>query len=571
MKAWFTFLFFCFFTVFGLQAQWAQLGQDLDGDHGGDSFGRSCSLNVDGTVLAVGAPKGLNDAGYVRVFSYFNGSWQTLGDVLEGGTGDVLLGRSVALNADGSILAVGVPGGYVDSVGAAGYVRIYAYEDNTWQPIGLAGVGEHENDFAGGSIALDESGTVLAVGMPGVDGSTEDEGEVRVYAYENDEWVQRGQSLSGFVFEGRFGWSVNLSGDGMILAVGEPYSSISGPYSGAVYVYQYDQTSSSWVLLGAPVSSSQSTLLGYSLSLSADGTILATGAPSSTGAPGNSSGRVEVFAYADGSWVAQGQAIEGEAVGDLLGYSLALSADGSILAAGAKKHDGNGEDAGYVRLLNYENGAWESFGDPIEGEWLYDESGESVSLSANGMIVAVGALGNDGGGLESGQVRVFEGSCVLQDIDVSLQVDGAEMTVAETGAGYQWIDCTSGAPIPGATAQTYTATATGTYAVVVTQGMCSETSECVQIIVVGVNERQNREPVLYPNPVGDELTLQLDKTTSAVAVRILDSSGREVYFNPAFSGKMLRIPVYRWASGLYVLELREESGLRFIKFAVLSE
>ncbi len=569
MKAWFTFLFFCFFTISGLQAQWAQLGQDLDGDHGGDSFGRSCSLNADGTVLAVGAPEGLNDAGYVRVFSYLSGFWQAMGDVLEGGGGDVFLGRSVALNADGTVLAVGVPGGYVDGVGASGYVRVYAYEDNTWQAMGLIGAGEHENDFSGGSIALDASGSVLAVGMPGVDGSTEDEGEVRVYVYENDEWVQRGQSLSGVAFEGAFGWSVSLSADGMMLAVGEIHSSLSGPYSGAVYVYQYDLSSSSWELLGAPVSSIGSTLLGYSLSLSADGLVLAAGAPGSTGSEGNSSGRVEVFAYEGGSWVAQGQAIEGEAAGDLLGYSLDLSADGTLLAVSAKRHDGNGEDAGYVRLFRYENGAWEPFGDPIEGEWLYDESGESVSLSADGMIVAIGALGNDGGGLESGQVRVFEGSCVLQDIDVSLQLEGAEMTVAESGAGYQWIDCTSGEPIAGATAQTYTATATGTYAVVVTQGMCSRTSDCVQIIVADADEPERFKTVLYPNPVEDVLNLQLDRSVSGMAVRVIDGRGRSVYFNPAFSGERLQIAVDDWPSGLYVLELSWGSDSHFLQFAVL--
>jgi hypothetical protein len=47
-------------------------------------------------------------------------------------------------------------------------------------------------------------------------------------------------------------------------------------------------------------------------------------------------------------------------------------------------------------------------GDDIDGEAAFDRSGESVALSDDGMIVAVGAPYNDGNGSNSGHVRVFE-------------------------------------------------------------------------------------------------------------------------------------------------------------------
>jgi hypothetical protein len=44
----------------------------------------------------------------------------------------------------------------------------------------------------------------------------------------------------------------------------------------------------------------------------------------------------------------------------------------------------------------------------IDGEDDYDFSGYSVALSANGKRVFVGAPYNDGGGTNSGHVRVYE-------------------------------------------------------------------------------------------------------------------------------------------------------------------
>lgn len=55
------------------------------------------------------------------------------------------------------------------------------------------------------------------------------------------------------------------------------------------------------------------------------------------------------------------------------------------------------------------NGDWTQKGSDIDGEADDDYSGHSVSLSNNGTIVAIGAIGNDGGGgSNSGHVRVYE-------------------------------------------------------------------------------------------------------------------------------------------------------------------
>ncbi|MEM9325678.1 MAG: T9SS type A sorting domain-containing protein [Bacteroidota bacterium] len=77
--------------------------------------------------------------------------------------------------------------------------------------------------------------------------------------------------------------------------------------------------------------------------------------------------------------------------------------------------------------------------------------------------------------------------------DLTITTSGRTLMVAEGGAGsYQWVDCDNGnQPIPGATAQSYTATASGNYAVILTDGACSETSACQFIDITACNTTSN--------------------------------------------------------------------------------
>jgi hypothetical protein len=105
-----------------------------------------------------------------------------------------------------------------------------------------------------------------------------------------------------------------------------------------------------------------------------------------------------------------GSDIVGAAAYDELGSSVSLSADGSRMAVGARSNDGNGFDSGHVRVYQWQGGGWVQLGSNIEGEADYDESGISVALSPVGDRVAIGAPKNDGNGFDSGHVRVYQWS-----------------------------------------------------------------------------------------------------------------------------------------------------------------
>ena len=108
-------------------------------------------------------------------------------------------------------------------------------------------------------------------------------------------------------------------------------------------------------------------------------------------------------------WKQLGEDIDGEAILDYLGNSVSLNADGTIVDIGAILNDDNGNNSGNVRVYqrdgNDSNG-WSQIGEDIDGEAASDESGYSVSLSATGDIVAIGARFNDDNGTSSGHVIV---------------------------------------------------------------------------------------------------------------------------------------------------------------------
>jgi len=86
--------------------------------------------------------------------------------------------------------------------------------------------------------------------------------------------------------------------------------------------------------------------------------------------------------------------------------------------------------------------------------------------------------------------------------DTTVIQNGIQLTAVLTGATYQWVDCGNNfAPIIGENAVSFTPSATGNYAVIVTQNNCSDTSSCYNIITVGINDISTDYTLaIYPNP-----------------------------------------------------------------------
>ena len=113
--------------------------------------------------------------------------------------------------------------------------------------------------------------------------------------------------------------------------------------------------------------------------------------------------------------------------------------------------------------------------------------------------------------------------------DATTTVDGITITANNTDAtSYQWIDCHDMSPIAGETSIDFTPTADGDYAVIVTEGACTDTSDCVSIHGVGTAEWEVLNINIYPNPTNGNVTLDLGGLTN-VSMLVHDVSGKLIY------------------------------------------
>jgi hypothetical protein len=98
--------------------------------------------------------------------------------------------------------------------------------------------------------------------------------------------------------------------------------------------------------------------------------------------------------------------------------------------------------------------------------------------------------------------------------DNSITQNGASLTATQIGATYQWIDCANfNAPITGEVNQTFFPSSTGNYAVEVTLGDCSSTSECRLVDFTGIGALPNipKQLIKIVDLLGRETTFKSNK------------------------------------------------------------
>ena len=390
-----------------------EVGSDIDGDAANDYLGRSVSLSSDGTIVAIGAHgndgNGSN-SGHVRVFEWDGTAWVQKGSDIEGEAASDQSGFATSLSSDGAIVAIGAHGN--DGNGSnSGHVRVFEWDGTAWVQKGSDIEGEAAEDSSGFATSLSSDGTIVAIGAERNDGNGSNSGHVRVYEWSGDTWVQKGSDIDGEVAEDSSGESVSLSSDGTIVAIGAERNDGNGSNSGHVRVYEW--SGDTWVQKGNDIDGEAANdYSGRSVSLSSDGTIVAIGADLNHGSSFRA-GHVRVYEWSGTEWTQKGNDIDGEAAEDYSGRSVSLSSDGTIVAIGAYGNDGNGSNSGHVRLFEWDGTAWTQKGSDIDGEAVSDKFGFATSLSSDGSIVAIGAYNNDGNGSNAGHVRLYSGATSL--------------------------------------------------------------------------------------------------------------------------------------------------------------
>jgi Flp pilus assembly pilin Flp len=348
--------------------------------------------------------------------------------------------------------------------------------------IGVDIDGEAAYNQSGNSVAISSDGTTVAIGAANNYANGNDAGHVRVYQNIAGTWTQIGADIDGEAANDQSGTSVAISSDGTTVAIGAKLNDGVGTNAGQVRVYK--NITGTWTKIGADIDGEAAyDNFGYSVAISSDGSTVAIGAPYNDGSK-NNAGHVRVYQNIAGTWTKIGVDIDGILAYGLFGVSVSISSDGTtvaiggnnltrvfkniagtwikvgadmdieidddysvksssvsissdgtILAIGSAYNDGGGIDAGQVRVYNNIAGTWTKIGSGINGEAAGDNSGWSVSISSDGTAVAIGAPNNDGIGSNAGQVRVYHNilgtwTKIVADIDGEAADDNSGTSVA---------------------------------------------------------------------------------------------------------------------------------------------
>ena len=383
--------------------------------HAGDQFGFVVALSGNGNTLAVSAnfedagATGVNGnqadesapgAGAVYVFARVGAAWsqQAYVKASNSGEGD-RFGYSLALSDEGGTLAVGaigedsvstgIAGNQADnSAEQAGAAYVFTRSGNAWtQQAYLKASNTQGGDLFGFCVALDGSGDTLGVcaydedsSAQGVGGDQADNrsngsGAAYVMVRGGGAWRQQAYvKASNTTIQGAFGAAIALSADGNTMAITAVDEDGLNPGVGAT-PWQADRP-----------------------------------APERTRVAEDSAGAVYTYTRAAGTWGFDTYFKSSNIrANDTFGTRLALSADGSVLAAGAPQQPGGGRGAnppvndasapesGAVYVFVRDGGRWRQDAyvkAPDAAE--YDLFGSAVALSGNGRLLAAAAMGADG-------------------------------------------------------------------------------------------------------------------------------------------------------------------------------
>ena len=377
---------------------------ELYGDENGDRAGQSVSISDSGTQVVFRLPGWVDPPcaaafgkhapecriGAIKAyeFDYATESWVQMGQTIPGvGHHSHFADSTVSLSRDGLTLAYGMPAGDFNGIMRAGGARVYRFNRGTgiWSQLGSDHMlsGNQFDEESGWSVDLNTDGSVIAMGLPHEDvniTANDEAGVVRIYKWTGDDWVQKGQSLSGPSLElPHAGESVSISADGDTVAYGVTGGGGNGMEGlGAIRVYKY-----------TPFARKKSRRARQKLkAMNAD---------------------------PEGEWVQMGSDLVGSVKYNSAGNSIVLAQDGKTIAFGGmgrlEVHELCDPDEGCVEFGRFEG--WKQKGNVIGEYATFDGAGDfTISMSADASTVAYAVPNNErmngiGDWNSPGSVRIF--------------------------------------------------------------------------------------------------------------------------------------------------------------------
>lgn len=139
---------------------------------------------------------------------------------------------------------------------------------------------------------------------------------------------------------------------------------------------------------------------------------------------------------------------------------------------------------------------------------------------------------------------------------------------------YQWIDCTDLKPIPSEVSSVFVPDENGTYAVIISDGLCSDTSDCHLFIKSVINEIESDHWQIFPNPASDELWIKLpDQKYETLDISIFNQNGQIVKTYELIGpfDDVVKLHKLNFKSGIYLLKINHgKNDLKTVKIVFLN-
>lgn len=360
--------------------------------HGRGQFGYAVALSGNGTTAIVGAVRDDHRRGAAYVFVRSGNRWRQQGPKLrlahKGAVHEPLMGRSVAISADGNTALVGGylpdPAHPTNDGGVLGAL-IFARHHDRWLRVATLIDKRENNDLDIGAMTLSADGNTAIVGDD--EGGSDGAGAAFVFTRHNGAWSNHGHQLlpvhATSEFED-FGRAVALSADGNTAVVG---GKGDGFEQGAVWVYRRHNDIWTRGHKIVPRGSSIGSFAGSAVAVSANGDIVLIGGFFDRDLFGSA------WVYTrrpNGAWIPLGHKLHpaGNKREAAFGEAVALSGDGRTAVIGGPYDDIN---RGAVWVFKLRGGDFVQQGTPrrYPGRGFL-RFGRSVAVSHNGRVAMAG-------------------------------------------------------------------------------------------------------------------------------------------------------------------------------------
>ena len=138
------------------------------------------------------------------------------------------------------------------------------------------------------------------------------------------------------------------------------------------------------------------------------------------------------------------------------------------------------------------------------------------------------------------------------------ELDAWSLEVMQEGAEYQWIDCETNETIEGEVHQRFNPAISGQYACVITMGECTDTTECIDVTISGIDDYADGILSLYPNPttgmVNVQFTMNNEQWENA-EIQVFDVYGRLLNTVETLRATSLQIDLSQYTPGVYLVRV----------------